>query len=355
MHGRAPTPPARRDDDGWSHYRLPLSPDHERTDEGPQMIPFGVTRPAERKTLTTLVTVGGDREYPGHVPPEPIARHLVAQLIEVGEPVRVLTPVTDGWPSEATIVVGDIARPDDTPAAFTGIEKVFLTGAVPDTAWQAVRSATDGGVRRIVLLSSHGPEIEIEFPPDSWYWLALEVVVERSGAQWTHLRPSPTMAQSMGPGFPDDTSDLAATIRSNGMIREAEPDAVCPLTHEADLAAVVRKALLSDDHVDQVLTVNGEPLSLRDQIGLVGAALGRTIPVEALTGEQIAERYRSHGVSDEEIEAWLPDDDSEEEDAVDAVAIREGVESLTRILGRRPRSYADWLTDNLSTLGLRPS
>ncbi|GAA4901680.1 hypothetical protein GCM10023223_16910 [Stackebrandtia albiflava] len=145
-------------------------------------------------------------------------------------------------------------------------------------------------------------------------------------------------------------SDLVAAIRAGEVIREIAPDSVYSLTDEADIATVAREALLTDDHVNRVLTVNGEPISLRGQVELIGAALGRTIPVEALTTEQIAQRYRSAGISDEEIEAWLPETDGEP-NAEDLRSMRDGVDALARILGRRPRSYAEWLADNITTLG----
>lgn len=172
--------------------------------------------------MTTLITVVEERDYPGHVPTGPVGRPLAARLLAAGQPARVLAPPSEaqGWPPGTEMVVGDVARPGQTPAAFAGIKRMFLAGAVPETVRQAVTLARQGGVERIAVLSPCGPEAEIEFEPESWYWLAIEVVVERCRAQWTHLHPSPIMAQTLRDGYPRSRANLAAAIRNREVIGE---------------------------------------------------------------------------------------------------------------------------------------
>lgn len=303
--------------------------------------------------MRTLVTIGGERDYPGHVPSGPVGRRLVARLVAAGQSVRVLAPQAqaDGWAPEIDVVIGDVTDPGPASAVFEGIDRMFLASAVPETVHEVVTLARRGGARRIVLLSSHGPEVEIGFTPDSWYWLAIEVVVERSGASWTHLQPSPIMAQTLEPGFPDTGSDVAAAIRAGKVVREANPDAPYPLTDEDDLAAVAMVALHEARYTGQTLTVHGEPISLREQLDLIGRTLGRTIAVEELTPEQTADRYRRHGVTDDEIGEWLATEDepAPHDPGLDRW-MTEGVDTITRILGRPPRTYADWLDDHIDLL-----
>lgn len=304
--------------------------------------------------MRTLVTVGGERDYPGHVPSGPIGRRLVDRLLAAGRSVRVLTPASqaDGWPDGAEVIAGDVADPEQFSDAFDDIDRMWLAGATPETVRQAVTLARHGGVQRIVLLSSHGPEVELEFPPDSWYWLAIEVVVERSGAQWTHVQPSPIMAQAVQPGFPDVGSDLGAAIRSGETVREADLDASYPLVDEADLAEVAMAALFQDEYVNQTLEVHGEPVSVREQLELAGRALDRTIPVAQLTPEEAAERLRRHGGSEAEIAEQLAaaEPATDEPDLEYRQWVTAGVEALTHVLGRPPRTYADWLADHLDEL-----
>jgi len=297
--------------------------------------------------MTTLVTVGGDRDYPGHVPTGPIARALVARLASDGDPVRVLAVPSEAtdWPAGVEVVVGDIAAPARSASAFEGIERLFLAGAVPETVREAVTLARRGGVQRIVVLSSHGPDVEIEFTPDSWYWLAIEVVVERSGARWTHLQPSPIMAQTLTGDYPDTGSDLAARIRAGEPVREADPDEPYPLTHEDDVAAVAVAALGDDDYAGQTLTVHGEPISLRAQLDLIGQSLGRRIVLEEPAPDEAGD-VEADGYGD-----WPGGDaaviDETVGDGFDEQWMADGVAALTRVLGRPPRTFADWVTDNV--------
>ncbi|MDA8369425.1 MAG: NAD(P)H-binding protein [Nocardiopsaceae bacterium] len=305
--------------------------------------------------MSNLVTVVEERDYPGHVPTGPVGRCLAARLLAAGEPVRVLAPEseTEGWPQGTEIVPGDIARPDETPAAFDGVERLFLAGAVPQTVRQAVTLARQAGVQHIVVLSSHGPDVEIEFEPDSWYWLGIEVVVERSGARWTHLQPAPVMAQTFRKGYPSDDADLAAAIRDREVIRAECPDTQYPFIDEDDLAAVAMAAFFDDQYANQTLTVHGEPISLREQLRLIGQALGRDIPFEEITPQQAADRMRRKGATEEEIEEKLASETewaTKPEDPEYRQWLHLGTDTLTRILGRPPRSYADWLIDHVDAV-----
>lgn len=94
----------------------------------------------------------------------------------------------DGWQDGVEVVEGSITRPVARADVFAGVDGVFLAGAVPATVRDALDVAEDAGVRRIVVLSSHGPEYEEAYPPETWFWLAIERAVEHSGMEWTHLR-----------------------------------------------------------------------------------------------------------------------------------------------------------------------
>ena len=107
-------------------------------------------------------------------------------------------------------------------------------------------------------------------------------------------------------------------------------------------------------HAGPTLTVNGQPIGLREHLDLIGWALGRTIPLEELTPEQAAPRYRYHGITDEEIVGWLAPEDAPEPNDHDLEGrMIEGVVTVTRILGRRPRTYADRVDEHTDVLRRR--
>ncbi|WP_219506172.1 NAD(P)H-binding protein [Nonomuraea ceibae] len=300
--------------------------------------------------MTTLLTIVKDRDMPGHVPTAgPVGHAIAAQLAAAGEPTRVLTPPSEasGWPDGVEVIVGDVARPAESAAAFDGIQRLFLSGAVPETAYELVTLARKGGMEHIVVLSSHGPEFEIQYEPEAWSWLAIEVVAERSGARWTHLRPSPVMAHQT---FHDDYSytgvNWAEAIKRGEVIREPYADARYPLIHEHDLAAVAVTLLADDRHAGQVVTAYGPPISPLEQIRLIGQALGRQIPFEELSPEQATELDRQAGVSEEMIVLGR---------SVGADFLASPMEpdhTVARLLGRPPRGYAEWLADHLDAFRL---
>lgn len=284
--------------------------------------------------MTSLLTVVPERNIPGAVPTAPVARRLAIRLIEAGDRVRVLVPASEvhDWPEAVEVVVGDITEPRESTSAFDGIDRMFLAGASPDSVYDAIQLAEEGGVRRIVDLSSHGPEFEIQWPPDSWFWLAIEVVVERSSAKWTHIRPSAVMA-SMLTGAGATWADL---IRTGDMIREAYPDARYPFIDEDDLAAVVVAALSDDAYSGRVLEASGAPVSIRERIQIISEALGRDIPFEEISPDEAREVWSRQGWSEEVAEVTLT--------ARSAFLAQppEPDPTVEQVLGRPPTGFKRW-------------
>ncbi|MFD8413465.1 SDR family oxidoreductase [Streptomyces sp. NPDC059650] len=152
------------------------------------------------------------------------------------------------------MVEGSVSRrPSEYAEAFDGVDAVFLAGAVPATVGEVLDTARHAGVRRTVVLSSHGPEYEEAYPPETWFWL------ERSGMEWTHIRPSAVMGAVIEGTYPATRSDWA---RTGGVVREAFLNGGhYPFIHEDDLAAVAAAALRTDDHVGRILEVVGLPIA----------------------------------------------------------------------------------------------
>lgn len=153
------------------------------------------------------------------------------------------------------------------------------------------------------------------------------------------------------PRFPDTQSDLGTAIRTHQAIREADLDSTYPYIDEDDLAAIAVSTLLDDGHTGQTLNVHGAPISLREQVRLIGDVLGRDIPLQRLTTEEIAARAREQGMDEEEIQEPLSD--GAETEAADPGIQRwvdQGINNVSRILGRPPRDYASWVADNVDLL-----
>lgn len=300
---------------------------------------------ASRARLHLLTAVGA-RKDAGGSPTGVVGRSLARQLLDAGDRVRVLAEpgLANGWPDEAEVVEGSITRPLERTEVFDGVDGVFLAGAVPETVRDALAAARGAGVRRIVVLSSHGPEYEEAYPPETWFWLAVERAVERSGMEWTHIRPSAVMGAVLEGTYPATGSDWPDTIRNGRVVREAFLNGGhYPFIHEDDLAAVAVAALRTDDHVGAVLEAVGPPISTRSRVASIAGAIGCDIAAMEVTPEDSRANWRRRGWPDSGIDVTLYA--LEEYGARLAELTRWTVDqrpSVREIIGRPLRDFDEW-------------
>ncbi|MGW7277751.1 SDR family oxidoreductase [Streptomyces sp. NPDC054844] len=300
-----------------------------------------------------LLTVVSPRRDEGNSPTGVVGRFLARQLLATGRRVRVMAEPDQcgGWPDAVDVVVGSITRPLECARAFDGAETVFLAGAHPSTVQDALTLARNASARKVVLLSSHGPEYEEANPPATWFWLAIEKAVERSGIAWTHIRPSAVMGSVIEGTYPATGSDWSATIRADGVIREALLNrGHYPFIHEEDLAAVVFAALTSDDYNGTVVEAVGPPLSTRSRAGSIATALGRDIGTVDMTADESRANWRRLGWPDGAIDVTLYA--LEEYGARFAELLQWTFDqrpSVRDIIGRPLRTYDDWVSENIDS------
>ncbi|GAA0927579.1 SDR family oxidoreductase [Nonomuraea longicatena] len=297
-----------------------------------------------------LLTVVSARKDAGSSPTGIVGRSLARQLLAAGDRVRVIAEPDQlaDWPDAVELVEGSITRPGEYAAAFDGVESVFLAGALPSTVQDALALALAAGVRRIVVLSSHGPEYEEAYPPETWFWLAIERAVERSGMEWTHIRPSAVMGSVLEGTYPATGSDWPDTIRREQAVREAFlGEGHYPFIHEDDLAAVAVPALREDEYVGGVLEAVGLPISSLSRVRSIAEAIGRDIDAVELTPSESRAIWQRRGWPDSGIDVTLYA--LEEYFAQLAELTRWTLEqrpSMKEIIGRSPRTYDDWAIEN---------
>ena len=298
-----------------------------------------------------LLTAVAPRKREGSSPTGVVGRHLARQLLQNGVSVRVLAELEqlEGWPPGTEVICGSITRPQDAATAFAGATRVFLAGAEPRSVKEVTESASAAGIDRIVVLSSHGPEYEREFPPETWFWLAIETAVERSGIAWTHIRPSAVMGASLEGTYPATGSDWVSSCRDEGVIREPFLDrGYYPFIHEADLAAVAAAALLRGDYAGQILEAIGLPISTRSRVAAIEKAIGRRIATEELSPDQGRKAWHQLGWPSGAIDVTLF--------ALEAYGTR--LKELTEwtmaqkptveeMIGRRPLSFEQWAREHV--------
>jgi len=270
-----------------------------------------------------------------------VGRHVVDRLVAAGRPVRALSrnPETAGLPDGVDVVKGDVNRPGDL--AFEGVQSVFLIPGLFDPAHATdlaeafTARAVAAGVARIVSVTSSG--ITARRAGVYEVLRAVEQVVEKSGATWTHVRPGE---------FAINKLDVwGESIRSEGVVRNAYPEGVGVPIHEADIAEIATIALLEDGHAGRAYDLTGpEALTHRQQAEAIGTGLGRPITFEGLTYGQARQAYIEGGFPVEIAEFVLG---YQAEYAEEPPSVSPTFEQVT---GKKGRTLAQWAADHAAEL-----
>lgn len=269
-----------------------------------------------------------------------VARRLAAQ----GLPLRLLVQRAGSAPDVqgGEAVVGDFNDPRRMAQVFAGIDAAFLyapqTGASP-AVFGAARAA---GVRRVVLLSSASVFKAPPGPnPIAERHRAAEGAAQAAGLACTFIRPD-TMASNC--------LQWAAGIRDEGRVCTAYPEALRNPVHEDDLALLAVQSLLSDAHAGRAFYVTGpQVLSIREQARTIAGLCGRELQcVELAEPEAMAHMLaETPGLAPAAAERLL-------DYLRKSQTVRPPVsEDFRRATGLVPRSFADWVRDNLQAFAPR--
>lgn len=239
-------------------------------------------------------------------------------------------------PERARRVVGDLDDPSTYAPALDGVDRLFLL--VPGTGLEHTRdmvaAARAARVGRIVLLSSYNVMGDPIPAMGRWHH-ERETIVKASGIPYTILRPGGLMTNAL---------QWAPAIRAGGVVDDPTgPGRYAPVD-PYDIAAVAAKALVENTHEGQEYYLTGEEtFTIAEQIAVIAAAIGHEIAVrEAATPEQaVASRY-PHGAPPALAAAILEGFTLMRRDTT---GFR--TDTIERLLGRRPRSFAEWCTRNI--------
>jgi uncharacterized protein YbjT (DUF2867 family) len=260
-----------------------------------------------------------------------VGRPLVLALIAAGEQVtavsrRISAPDV---PAGARHQQADLVEPKSLAPALDGAEALFLlTSGDFVSAGGNVSDVLDvaraGGIRRVVLLSSQG--VATGSHPST-----LEDPVTQSDLEWTLLRPG---------GFHPNTLMWAETVRAQRMIAAPFGDVALPTIDPIDIADVAAVALRDAGHVGEAYELTGPaPISPRQQAMAIADALGEPVRfVEQCRAEARAQMLRF--MPEPIVEATL-----------DILGTPKPAEqrvspNVKQILGRPPRTFAEWAARN---------
>ncbi|GGK63507.1 NmrA family transcriptional regulator [Sphaerisporangium melleum] len=261
-----------------------------------------------------------------------VGRDVVRILAEAGEQVTAVSRQSvqpSELPPGVRHVRGDLAEPVSLRPALEGADALFLLVAGDDP--QGILDlATAAGVRRVVLLSSQGARTR----PDVYrHPAAFEDAVRGSVLAWTILRPG---------GFASNAFAWAEQIRSQRTAAAPFGDVGLPAIDPADIAEVAAATLTKDGHTGRAYELTGpQPVTPRERAAAIGAALGTPVRFVEQTREEARAqmlRFMPEPVVDGTLAILGEPSDDERKVSPD----------VERILGRAPRTFADWAARNIA-------
>ena len=267
-----------------------------------------------------------------------IGSEVVRQLAARGEKVRALTrdPARAQVPDGVEVVRGDYREPASVQAALAGVTALFAVAVLgPDDAETDATLfawAREAGVRRVVKLSAIGTGDPAVGPAGQWH-LGGEQSLLSSGLEWTVLRPS---------AFASNTLSWAEAIRAGQPVPNMTGSGTQGVVDPRDVSEVAVETLLATGHTGRTYTLTGpELLTTVDQAAALSSVLGRPVTTVDVPPDALREQFLQSGASEIYAEGVL----------AGTAYIRAGgnavvTQDAREVLGREPRTYAEWARDH---------
>lgn len=262
-----------------------------------------------------------------------VGRPLVEALAAAGEQVTAVSRKNAEVPAGVHFRQADLITPESIENTLRGADSLFLLTAADflaagdiDAVVEVVRRA---GVRRVVLLSSQGVGTRRHSPH-------LEHAIRQSGLEWTVLQPG---------NFDSNALQWAHSVRTRREVAAPFGDIGLPAVDPADIAAVAALALREPGHGGNTYTLTG-PVAITPR--------QQTETIANLLGEPVRFTELSRGQARDQMVQYMP------EPVVEATlgvlgtpteAEQRVSPDIERLLGRPPRTFADWAERNIAAFG----
>ncbi|WP_410607725.1 NAD(P)H-binding protein [Amycolatopsis sp. lyj-109] len=266
-----------------------------------------------------------------------VGRRLVPALLDAAAGVRALTrdPAKARIDPRAEVVRGDLDT-SDLPALLAGADRVFVLsqGHSADREVAVAQAAAQAGVTHLVKLSTTGVHFG-QKDAISRAHAEAEQAIREAGPAWTILRPGT---------FMDNRFAWIGSIREENAVYVPETDPPSALVHVRDIAAVAALALTTSGHEGATYELTGgEALTTEQQVAILAEAIGRPLKYVEETESAAKERLiRMYGWPAKAIDGLFA---LKRESAPHERVVFDTVE---RLLGRRPLTFAAWAEENAS-------
>lgn len=238
---------------------------------------------------------------------------------------------------------GDLSDRDSLIAAFRGGTKLFLhsghSPAIEEQQTNGIEAAKAAGIPYILKVAGVEAGMRPDCPSEI---MRMHHAVERSligcGLRWTILRPG---------FFMQNVLAAAPAVKAKGIVPNAFPsDLAMSMIHTADTGAAAAKVLTGDGHDGKIHALYGPTLTFADVAVEIGRQLGREIRHVQVPKQAVLDAMRENAAPD-----WLIDHMSAITDLMNQTGMQGDSTTLRRLLGRQPRSFADFVSENLPAFG----
>jgi uncharacterized protein YbjT (DUF2867 family) len=258
------------------------------------------------------------------------ARDLIAQGYEVRSVTRTQENVSR-MPTGVKAFVGDLAQPESLAHMFKGVTALFLVSSIGNTR-EVLQIARKAGVRHVVLLSGGIAATSNRSNPIAAMFMDEEAAASDSGMDWTILRPGAFMTNVLG---------WANQLKHGDTVRAPFSHLKQAMLDPADIGSVAAVIMVNHrEYIGKTYELTGsEQLTNADRAHVMAEVLERPIVYEPVTAEQ-ARVAMSKTMPEAHVKAFFDfhGDGNVYEPAVSSV--------VETILGRKPRSFREWLIDN---------
>jgi uncharacterized protein YbjT (DUF2867 family) len=279
-----------------------------------------------------------------------IGSELVRLLAEQGTPARALIHTPDKAAPIQRLgletAVGDFEQPDTLDAAMAGCDHLFLLS--PPSPRQAeqeqhvIDAAKRAGVEHVVKQSvpwADDPDVGFVFC--RWHG-QVEQHLERSGLSYTLLRPS---------NFMQNFLMSAQPVAEQGVLYGMLDEGRVGFIDTRDIAAVAAQLLTNPGHQGASYTLTGpEALSAAEVAERLSAAIGRQVRAVDVGPDTFRQGLAAAG-----LPGWLVDGVVEGNELLAAGQGAEVTDEVARVLGRPPRTFAQFAADHRVAFGGQPS
>jgi uncharacterized protein YbjT (DUF2867 family) len=265
-----------------------------------------------------------------------VGTEVVRQLLQSGHDVRVLVRDAAKAASGSEVAVGDLLRPQTLAPAFEGVQKAFIL-APPGPEMEKMEinafiAAEQAGVEHIVYLSNFGAG---RFNGPLWdAHGANEWRLRSLRSAWTILRPT---------RFMTNVPFVWTTVRERGRFVEALGGRPVVVIDPRDVAAVAVQSLTMPGHDGKLYELSAEALSGLRIAEQLATALGRPVEFIDASVDETRKVLLDSGFPESLVEPTL----------VYFETVRSSghwyeTSTLAELLGRPPRTFSDFLGDNVS-------